>query len=251
MPCRMSVSNCLALASPQAIVIELFCPFFDELLIRRVRCAAFAGGEQHSNTALILAGKMSVCLTRDDSTDTFRLRRARPRPAPCTDHVDLAGACLSRTQVFPPLRSYSLIVTHALTHKHNMAPNSRVIICRHSQATHNVADDYSLPDAPLTSPLGKQQAAKLPDFTTQLQGEVDLIITSPLKRTLQTTLLGWAPAVKRLGQQNVICLPQLQGECGRAGGEWQRTVLTRRGALTHARTHGMQQNVTLSEWKEV
>lgn len=92
-----------------------------------------------------------------------------------------------------------------------MAPNSRVIICRHSQATHNVAEDYSLPDAPLTQ-LGRQQAAKLPEFAASLQGEVDLIITSALKRTLQTTLLGWGPAMKRLGQQNVICLPQLQGE---------------------------------------
>ncbi|CAO1627556.1 unnamed protein product [Sympodiomycopsis kandeliae] len=93
-----------------------------------------------------------------------------------------------------------------------MAPKSTVIICRHSQAEHNVRDEYHIPDAPLTKPIGVSQAAKLPDFTKQLQGQVDLIITSPLKRTLQTTLLGWKPAVERLGQQNVICLPQLQ-EC--------------------------------------
>lgn len=37
-------------------------------------------------------------------------------------------------------------------------------------------------------------------------------MTSPLKRTLQTTLLGWGPAVKRLGIENVICHPGAQ-EC--------------------------------------
>lgn len=93
-----------------------------------------------------------------------------------------------------------------------MAPHSNIIICRHSQATHNVADDYSLPDAPLTE-LGKQQASKLPEIVPQLQRQVDLIVSSPLKRALQTTLRGWGPAVQRLGgTKSVICLPQLQ-EC--------------------------------------
>lgn len=93
-----------------------------------------------------------------------------------------------------------------------MAPHSNVVICRHSQATHNVADDYSLPDAPLTD-LGKIQASKLPEFVPQLQQQIDLVISSPLKRTLQTTLRGWGPAVQKLGgPRKVICLPQLQ-EC--------------------------------------
>lgn len=41
---------------------------------------------------------------------------------------------------------------------------------------------------------------------------MDLIITSALKRTLQSTKLGWGPAVQRLGLKSVICLPQAQ-EC--------------------------------------
>jgi broad specificity phosphatase PhoE len=46
-----------------------------------------------------------------------------------------------------------------------------------------------------------------------LQKEADLIVSSPLKRTLQTTYLGWAPAIQRLGGLGkVICLPQAQ-EC--------------------------------------
>lgn len=69
----------------------------------------------------------------------------------------------------------------------------------------------SVPDAPLTA-LGKKQAASLAPQVQQLQGTVDLIVSSPLQRTLQTTQLGWGPAVGRLGIGNVVCLPQAQ-EC--------------------------------------
>ncbi|KAI1377578.1 phosphoglycerate mutase-like protein [Hypoxylon crocopeplum] len=93
-----------------------------------------------------------------------------------------------------------------------MAPNSRLILTRHAQAEHNVDLDYSIPDAPLT-PLGKKQAASLARLIPGLQKEADVIISSPLKRTLQTTYLGWAPAIERLGGlKNVVCLPQAQ-EC--------------------------------------
>ncbi|KAI7474010.1 hypothetical protein KC357_g5356 [Hortaea werneckii] len=95
--------------------------------------------------------------------------------------------------------------------KADMAPNSRIILTRHAQAEHNVDLDYSIPDAPLT-PLGKKQAATLAPQIKELAKEVDLVVSSPLKRTLQTTKLGWAPALERLGIENVICLPQAQ-EC--------------------------------------
>ena len=62
------------------------------------------------------------------------------------------------------------------------------------------------------TPLGRKQAASLPSRIPQLEQEVDLVVTSPLKRTLQTTLLAWEPAVKRLGIESVICLPEAQ-EC--------------------------------------
>ncbi|KAK3677073.1 hypothetical protein LTR78_003278 [Recurvomyces mirabilis] len=90
-----------------------------------------------------------------------------------------------------------------------MAPNSRIILTRHAQAEHNVDLDYSIPDAPLT-PLGRKQAQSLAPQVSPLQKEVELVVTSPLSRTLQTTLLGWGPAAKRLGISNVICLPQAQ-----------------------------------------
>ncbi|KAI1650584.1 phosphoglycerate mutase-like protein [Daldinia loculata] len=93
-----------------------------------------------------------------------------------------------------------------------MAPNSRLILTRHAQAEHNVDLDYSIHDAPLT-PLGKKQAASLARLIPDLQKEADVIISSPLRRTLQTTYLGWAPAVERLGGlKNVVLLPQAQ-EC--------------------------------------
>ncbi|PWN39022.1 phosphoglycerate mutase-like protein [Ceraceosorus guamensis] len=93
-----------------------------------------------------------------------------------------------------------------------MAPNSRILICRHSQAEHNVDLDYSIPDAPLTS-LGKKQSATLPSFTAAEQSQVDVVLSSGLKRTLQSTKLGWGPAIERLGGlKKVIVLPQLQ-EC--------------------------------------
>ncbi|KAI2777359.1 phosphoglycerate mutase-like protein [Daldinia loculata] len=93
-----------------------------------------------------------------------------------------------------------------------MAPNSRLILTRHAQAEHNVDLDYSIHDAPLT-PLGKKQAASLARLIPDLQNEADVVISSPLRRTLQTTYLGWAPAVERLGGlKNVVLLPQAQ-EC--------------------------------------
>ncbi|KAI1657890.1 phosphoglycerate mutase-like protein [Daldinia decipiens] len=93
-----------------------------------------------------------------------------------------------------------------------MAPNSRLFLTRHAQAEHNVDLDYTIHDAPLT-PLGKKQAASLARLIPDLQNEADVVISSPLQRTLQTTYLGWRPAVERLGGlKNVVLLPQAQ-EC--------------------------------------
>ncbi|KAI5361229.1 Putative histidine phosphatase superfamily, clade-1 [Septoria linicola] len=93
-----------------------------------------------------------------------------------------------------------------------MAPTSRIILTRHAQAEHNVDLDYTIPDAPLT-PLGKKQAAALVPQVADIVNEVDLVASSPLKRTLQTTKLGWASAVERLGGlSKVVLVPEFQ-EC--------------------------------------
>lgn len=78
--------------------------------------------------------------------------------------------------------------------------------------TKNVDEDYSIVDAPLTA-LGKKQAQRLPQLTQDLQSIAQVVLSSPLRRTLQTTALGYPDAVKRLGgHAKVVCLPQLQ-EC--------------------------------------
>ena len=115
-----------------------------------------------------------------------------------------------------------------------------VYLLRHGEASHNIevssmhvgvfglaekADlgpplgaqhDTSQPDTELTS-RGRQQAAAI-DAATQstLQRDVDLIVTSPLRRALQTTLDGLSSAVSRLGRDAIVLLPQAQ-ETGHRG----------------------------------
>ncbi|KAJ3734671.1 histidine phosphatase superfamily [Lentinula guzmanii] len=91
---------------------------------------------------------------------------------------------------------------------------SKVIhLTRHAQAEHNVDEDYSIPDPPLT-PLGRRQSEELYAQTAELQQSADLLVTSPLKRTLQTTIIGYRGIRARLESQNpakpIIVLSRLQ-----------------------------------------
>ncbi|KAJ3989543.1 histidine phosphatase superfamily [Lentinula detonsa] len=91
---------------------------------------------------------------------------------------------------------------------------SKVIhLTRHAQAEHNVDEDYSIPDPPLT-PLGRRQSEELYAQTAELQQSADLLVTSPLKRTLQTTIIGYRGLRARLESQNpakpIIVLSRLQ-----------------------------------------
>ena len=62
------------------------------------------------------------------------------------------------------------------------------------------------------TPLGIKQAETLPSRIPDLQSKVDLVVTSPLRRAMYTTLFGWKPAIARLGIENVVVLPEAQ-EC--------------------------------------
>lgn len=66
----------------------------------------------------------------------------------------------------------------------------QVHLVRHAESVHNISKDFSQPDPELTS-LGIQQAQQLihsfPDAP-----RVGAIITSPLKRAIQTTLAGFS-----------------------------------------------------------
>ncbi|KAK0570142.1 hypothetical protein OC861_000284 [Tilletia horrida] len=90
-----------------------------------------------------------------------------------------------------------------------MAVDTIISLIRHAQAEHNVANDYSIADAPLTE-LGRRQAAAIPSFTQQIQPTIELIASSGLRRTLSTTKIGLAPAIERLGIASVAVLPALQ-----------------------------------------
>ncbi|KAH8600653.1 histidine phosphatase superfamily [Bisporella sp. PMI_857] len=63
---------------------------------------------------------------------------------------------------------------------------SQIHIIRHAESVHNVSKDFSQLDPSLT-PLGFEQAAKL-DQTFPHSPRVGIIITSPLRRAIQTTL---------------------------------------------------------------
>jgi broad specificity phosphatase PhoE len=60
---------------------------------------------------------------------------------------------------------------------------------QHGQAEHNVDERYYLRD-PYLTPLGEQQCMSLPQRFPP-SPPVDLLVTSPLKRTIQTTILGF------------------------------------------------------------
>ncbi|KAH6663453.1 histidine phosphatase superfamily [Halenospora varia] len=70
-----------------------------------------------------------------------------------------------------------------------------LILIRHAEALHNITKDYTTHDPPLTAE-GLQQCAQLSTYLQEnlrLAHKVELIVTSPMQRTLQTTekALGW------------------------------------------------------------
>ncbi|KAF5964043.1 histidine phosphatase superfamily, clade-1 [Fusarium bulbicola] len=80
-------------------------------------------------------------------------------------------------------------------------------LVRHGQAVHNLGEANNvLPDTDLT-PLGQEQARSLISKHPEL-ANVDLIVSSPLRRTLQTTLLGFSSQLER-GLQ-IVALPEVQ-----------------------------------------
>lgn len=59
----------------------------------------------------------------------------------------------------------------------------------------NVACDWSIPDPHLTE-LGREQASSLPSTYPKLYDHANVILTSPMRRTLETTLLGFPKLVE-------------------------------------------------------
>ncbi|TPX58211.1 hypothetical protein SpCBS45565_g08050 [Spizellomyces sp. 'palustris'] len=95
-------------------------------------------------------------------------------------------------------------------------------LVRHAQGWHNVDDDSTIKD-PMLTPLGENQARTLAS-QFPYHDHITHIICSPMKRTMQTTLLGFKPALDR-GVQ-VAVLPEFQ-ECG----DWPADTGTDRSLL--------------------
>ncbi|CCG82348.1 Phosphoglycerate mutase family protein [Taphrina deformans PYCC 5710] len=69
----------------------------------------------------------------------------------------------------------------------------RIYLIRHAQAEHNVNEEYHIPDAKLTK-LGESQAAQICENNPRLSQDStrpQVIFTSPLTRTIQTSKIGF------------------------------------------------------------
>lgn len=75
-----------------------------------------------------------------------------------------------------------------------------LLLIRHAQALHNVASDWSIHDPPL-SKLGEQQCGELQDSlkNSKIANEVELIVVSSMRRTLQTASIGLEWLIKEKG----------------------------------------------------
>lgn len=83
-----------------------------------------------------------------------------------------------------------------------------IIHCvRHGQGVHNLSyANHGLPDPELT-PLGEEQARALTTRFPEL-ANVELIVSSPLRRTIQTALLAFPSKLE--GGMQVLALPEVQ-----------------------------------------
>lgn len=66
----------------------------------------------------------------------------------------------------------------------------RLHVVRHAEGTHNPKHDTTIPDPPLTA-TGVEQSKQL-DHGFKFKDTVGLIVTSPLRRTVQTTFYGFS-----------------------------------------------------------
>lgn len=87
-----------------------------------------------------------------------------------------------------------------------MAPTLHCV--RHAQGYHNLSvANHSIHD-PLLTNFGEEQCRMLQKRFPNM-GSVDLIVASPLKRTINTALIAFEPVIKEKGLK-VIALPELQ-----------------------------------------
>lgn len=107
------------------------------------------------------------------------------------NHFQIAPGLLSLTPhqliKVPPYPTSRKTISVLISIVPKMA--GRIHLVRHAESLHNVDKNFSRLDPGLTS-LGKQQAASLSD-TFPHSNDVGTVISSPLTRTIQTTLLAF------------------------------------------------------------
>jgi broad specificity phosphatase PhoE len=77
---------------------------------------------------------------------------------------------------------------------------STTYLIRHAESEHNVSKDFSQLDPPLTA-LGRQQAAQLVN-TFPHPERIAVVITSPLRRAIQTALAGFSHVLDKRYYEN-------------------------------------------------
>ncbi|KAF3044464.1 hypothetical protein E8E12_010926 [Didymella heteroderae] len=83
----------------------------------------------------------------------------------------------------------------------------RIHIIRHAQGEHNATRNYSIRDAVLT-PKGKGQCSTL-QSAFKYHNDIDIVFSSPLRRTIQTASLSLGPTLARK-EVPFVLLPPLQ-----------------------------------------
>ncbi|KAF2089104.1 phosphoglycerate mutase-like protein [Saccharata proteae CBS 121410] len=86
-------------------------------------------------------------------------------------------------------------------------PPHVVHFVRHAEGFHNLHEDMSIPDPDLTE-HGKKQAQHLCDIFPY-HDRVDLVCASPIRRTIQTALIGFQPWISQKGHR-ILCVPRGQ-----------------------------------------
>lgn len=87
-----------------------------------------------------------------------------------------------------------------------MAPNVHCV--RHAQGFHNLSIANHAMHDPLLTSYGEEQCRTLRKQFPNMKN-VDLIVASPLKRTIYTALIAFEPVLKEKNLK-IICLPELQ-----------------------------------------
>jgi broad specificity phosphatase PhoE len=69
-------------------------------------------------------------------------------------------------------------------------------------------ESHALPD-PLLTALGKKQCSELME-KFPFHSDVELVVASPLRRTIYTALLGFKPVFEERSEMKLIALPEAQ-----------------------------------------